>query len=564
MTFTDAAREVLRMVGRPLHYKEITEIAIEKNLLSHVGKSPDVTMGARLAATLKKEGDQNPLVRVKPGVFALREWDDETIRQGLDIKRTGGRSKDEEETDEPELGDIPEAATEELPVADDAAASDEEPEEAVTAEAPAEPVRAGWGRREEPPPTPREVVAAPPGDEEWAPRSADEELRAEMAAAGTELFEEEDDYDQPILGPAADEADAAEDDAEPGDSAGGEPAEGRRRRRRRRRRGARTTGPEAEVATDDSLPSYTTSPAFDAPSDANGDAARRGPQVIEISPSEAPSQDSLAGRDLADAVHMILGTFDRTIGAVSLRQIAETAQRKGKLTGDTQFIQSQVAAVTRADNARRAAAGQRPRFRLAGGRVGLTDWLLDGDLSRLERDALAAIARYRDAARRAFVRKLNELPGHAFVELCVLLLERVGAMQLRQIKFPGASGSETHFSAVLHTPSSPLSGAVGSGEGIRVAIGIRRDGRDVGRERVSELRGMIHHYGPCSLGWLMTAGQVLSGAREEASVLGVLPVTLLDGQAIARLCEDHEVAVVVAHHPLAIPDVDLFEALRAS
>ena len=46
----DAAAEVLRLVGRPLHYKEITDIAIEKNLLSHVGKSPEVTMGARLAA----------------------------------------------------------------------------------------------------------------------------------------------------------------------------------------------------------------------------------------------------------------------------------------------------------------------------------------------------------------------------------------------------------------------------------------------------------------------------------------------------------------------------------
>ena len=52
MTFTDAAAEVLRLVGKPLHYKEITDIAIEKNLLSHVGKSPEVTMGARLAATL--------------------------------------------------------------------------------------------------------------------------------------------------------------------------------------------------------------------------------------------------------------------------------------------------------------------------------------------------------------------------------------------------------------------------------------------------------------------------------------------------------------------------------
>src|SRR5262245_31628041 len=87
MTFTDAAAEVLRLIGRPLHYKEITDIAIEKNLLSHVGKSPEVTMGARLAATLKKESPDNPLVRVKPGVFALREWDEKTIRSGLDGKK---------------------------------------------------------------------------------------------------------------------------------------------------------------------------------------------------------------------------------------------------------------------------------------------------------------------------------------------------------------------------------------------------------------------------------------------------------------------------------------------
>src|SRR5678815_6149402 len=74
MTFTEAAAEVLRLAGKPLHYKEITELAIEKNLLSHVGKSPEVTMGARLAALVRKEDKTNPIVRVKPGVFALREW----------------------------------------------------------------------------------------------------------------------------------------------------------------------------------------------------------------------------------------------------------------------------------------------------------------------------------------------------------------------------------------------------------------------------------------------------------------------------------------------------------
>ena len=70
MTFTEAAAQVLRLVGKPLHYKEITDVAIEKNLLSHVGKSPEVTMGARLAALVKKGERDNPLIRVKPGVFA--------------------------------------------------------------------------------------------------------------------------------------------------------------------------------------------------------------------------------------------------------------------------------------------------------------------------------------------------------------------------------------------------------------------------------------------------------------------------------------------------------------
>ncbi len=95
MTFTDAAAEVLRLIGRPLHYKEITDIAIEKNLLSHVGKSPEVTMGARLAATLKKDTADNPLVRVKPGVFALREWDEKTIKSALDGKKAKRGAKPE-------------------------------------------------------------------------------------------------------------------------------------------------------------------------------------------------------------------------------------------------------------------------------------------------------------------------------------------------------------------------------------------------------------------------------------------------------------------------------------
>ena len=591
MTFTDAAAEVLRLVGRPLHYKEITDIAIEKNLLSHVGKSPEVTMGARLAALLKKDSPELPLIRVKPGVFALREWDEKTIKAGLDGKKKRGKvdeerpreeEVEEEETVALDAGEAegadaalepeeaaaalePTGAEEEEPPVEADEAPDAEEEEAAVSPAPViRPAAA--------PPVAAPVVAAPrpsrPILEEYEeeevlaePAGPDDIMRAEAAAGAAEMFDEEDDDDQPILG-------GTDDRAAPG---GGDLGDGRRRRRRRRR--GRTTM-EPAPAQGGGLPAYTATPAYgreNGSRDRDRDGAQlrdresgrdmvgadltyRGPQVIELTGGDAHALDDLAGRDLADAIAALLGTFDRNAGAVSLRQIAEAAQRRGRLQGDVQLVQSQIAAAIRADNARRAAGGQRQRFRFAGGRVALTDWLLASDLSRYEQEALAAVERYRDAARRAFARKLGELPGHAFIEVCMLALERAGISQLRAIRRAGAPGGEAHFAGALRS----------IGDDLRVAVVIRRDGREVGRERVTELRGALHHYGPATAGWILTAGQVLSGAREEAGVTGAAPIQLFDGLGVARLCEEHDVAVLRARLPIAIPDVDLLEALRAS
>ena len=180
MTFTEAAAQVLRLVGKPLHYKEITDVAIEKNLLSHVGKSPEVTMGARLAAVVKKEDETTPLVRVKPGVFALRDWDQATIDRGLADRTPALEYLSRRETN----GE-----------ADDS--------ETVLASSP---------------------VAV---SDEDAPRDAAELQRAEMAAHAREFFDVEEDDDEPILG--------SEEEAEEGPESDEDPRGGRGRRRRRRR-----------------------------------------------------------------------------------------------------------------------------------------------------------------------------------------------------------------------------------------------------------------------------------------------------------------------------------------
>ncbi|MGZ3474187.1 MAG: restriction endonuclease, partial [Polyangiales bacterium] len=251
----------------------------------------------------------------------------------------------------------------------------------------------------------------------------------------------------------------------------------------------------------------------------------------------------------------ILQTVDRNQGPVPFRAIAEAAQRRGRVAGDLNTATSAIAAATRGDNLRRLAAGQRPRFRFGqGGRVAPTDWVLGSELLRFEQDALLAIERYRDASRRVLSSKLQkDMSGPALVELLLLVLDRIGFKDVRPVRRAGLPGGESHFSAIHVTAG---------GEEIRTAIVLRRDGREIGRERVIDLRGSLHHYGPASAGWLLTTGQVLSGAREEASAPGTTPITLFDSVGFARLLEENDIAVVKTKIALAIPDVELLETLR--
>jgi restriction endonuclease Mrr len=252
-------------------------------------------------------------------------------------------------------------------------------------------------------------------------------------------------------------------------------------------------------------------------------------------------------------VALVLSSFDRNAGPAPIRAVADALIRRGRLQSDPALAVAQTGASIRADNLRRAANGQRGRFRFASsGRVALTDWSLGGDLPRLEQEVVAALERYREASRRALLRRLQELPGHALIELALLTLERAGMTNLKPVRRSGSPGGEAHFSAIHKT----------GGDSIPTAIVIRKDGREIGRERVTDVRGALHHYGPATIGWLVTTGQVLSGAREEAAAPGAPPVALYDGIALCKLLEEIEVGVVKTRFAIAIPDMELLETLR--
>src|SRR5579862_9865718 len=125
-------------------------------------------------------------------------------------------------------------------------------------------------------------------------------------------------------------------------------------------------------------------------------------------------------------------------------------------------------------------------------------------------------------------------------------------MGIKAVRRSGSPGGESHFAAAHKT----------AGDTIVTALVIRKDGREIGRERVTDLRGALHHYGPAATGWLITTGQVLSGAREEANSPGAPPVALYDGVGLCRLLEDVDVGVIKTRFAIAIADLEFLETLR--
>lgn len=73
MTFFEAALEVLRTAQRPLDYKTITQFAVNRHLLGHVGHTPDVVMASCLLRAIECS-ETGALIRLETGEFALRGW----------------------------------------------------------------------------------------------------------------------------------------------------------------------------------------------------------------------------------------------------------------------------------------------------------------------------------------------------------------------------------------------------------------------------------------------------------------------------------------------------------
>ena len=174
MTFLEAALEILKRERKPLHYKELTEKATERKLLTFVGRTPEVTMQTQLTSAVKKAPGA-PFVRVKPGIFGLLRY--------------------------PEA--VPEPVAEVVPAVAAVVATEEKPAESAEAARGRRRRRGGRGRRRE-----------HRGDEPRAEGAADGAKNAtaepqDADGASSATTDEQDGAEEPNIGSLSAEARAA-------------------------------------------------------------------------------------------------------------------------------------------------------------------------------------------------------------------------------------------------------------------------------------------------------------------------------------------------------------------
>lgn len=91
-TALEAAYEILKEAGEPLHYEVVTERMLERGLWRTRGKTPSATVNARLAVDIKELGSASRFQRVARGIFTLREPSQTSLAPTMVPQRSGVQS----------------------------------------------------------------------------------------------------------------------------------------------------------------------------------------------------------------------------------------------------------------------------------------------------------------------------------------------------------------------------------------------------------------------------------------------------------------------------------------
>ena len=505
---------------KPLHYKELTEKAMERKLLTFVGRTPEVTMQTQLTSAVKKAPGA-PFVRVKPGVFGLLRY--------------------------PEF--VPEPVVEEKPVV---AALPSEEKSAEQGDARGRRRRRGGrGRRKD-----------RGGTGESRPESRSEEGQAPDAPASLEPADTEpptamDDHDgaeEPDIGTLSAEARAAalaetgvlegDIDEEDGDAEvdaaaeqGGEDEEG--------------GNSEAEVEVEEAArPSQegestpTPAPVAEAtPAPAAIGSASQGSSAAGESQGQGGGRRVMSPVDAA--IEILKGQSPGR--GVHVRQIADSAVRRRLIHGEPNEAWRVMRAALASEPKDRLRAGLRPRIKSAGsGLYALSRRVPDADLEKAEYVFGEARRALRERTLAAVEQRLGDLPAASFEALVRVVLQREGFGPATFVKRVEGTIYVEALRGRGFRPSKCL-------------IALRPGVAAAGRRALGELRAGIRARGQDE-GLLILAGRLADDGIAEWKQAGQ-PVEVVDGPALAETCVRHGIGVISSPVTVDLIDADFFAEL---
>jgi hypothetical protein len=520
MTFLEAALEILKRERRPLHFKELTEKATERKLLTFVGRTPEVTMQTQLTAAVKK-APGSPFVRVKPGVFGLLRYPEAPA--------------------EPEPEAIP-----------------EKPQKSESRPAAGEPRtgrrrrRGGRGRGRGRGDAPGESVAA-----NGASGETTNEGRSPVE--GVEDREASESPEEPEIGSLSPEARAAalaesgvlegngdERDAEEPDEEGptgdDRDAGASLKDERAESAGAKPEGNGSFPVPGESAARAELSGASGPPSGPNEGAASATSPVGEGTPETPPQQGRKITSPIDAAIEILKGQAPGR--GLHVRQIADAAVRRRLIHGEPNEAWRVMRAALAAEGKERLRAAQRPRVRPAGsGLYALARRPPDSDLERAEFVLGEARRALRERTLAALEQRMAELSPAAFEAVARVLLQREGFGPATFVK--RVEGT-IYLEALRGRGFRPS----------RCLVALRPGSAAAGRRALGELRAGIRARNQDE-GVLVLAGRLADDAVAEWKQSGA-PVEVVDGPAMAETCIRHGVGVIGAVVNVEFVDADFF------
>ncbi len=163
-----------------------------------------------------------------------------------------------------------------------------------------------------------------------------------------------------------------------------------------------------------------------------------------------------------------------------------------------------------------------------------------------EREVTRAIAEYNRSQREAVRSRLSEMRPVAFERLARDLLEEMGYEDVQVTKQSGDKGVDVVATVRFGITS------------VREVVQVKRYTSNIGRPVLDQLRGALPYHDAIQ-GTIISLGSFTKGCKEAAIFRGAAPITLIDGDRLLELMEEHGVGVVKKPAKLFAPDESYFD-----